>query len=93
MKYVTLKPNIIWYAFGGCYPIDHQTKDFIFYKKTRGEDSWIERISRKNVLFIGDVDISKDIKITNDRLWKIHRDFDNEISNCQKQFENKYKAE
>jgi len=93
MEYVVLRPKIIMYAFGGCYSVIKKTDKFIFYKKTssNGEDSWEERISKKNVMFFTDKNIAEELTEWNKTCWREHKEFEDRIkalqANIKKQYE------
>jgi hypothetical protein len=71
--------------FGGCFPVVRESEDSIWIEKTYGvgefSDREVRRISKKNVRFYSDVDISETIKFYNDSVTDAYNEHISNVKN------------
>jgi len=70
--------------FGGCYPVVRESEDYVWIEKQYGigefSDKEIRRISKKNVRFYSDVDISNTIQAYNN---SVTEDYNKHMNNVK----------
>jgi len=91
-KYAVLKPNITFYAFGKCVLVSRTTSSFVFYTKKTGGFSYDEKVSKKNVMFFCDEDITKEIDELNKLCWSEHKLFEKNLLSLRKKIKEKHES-